>query len=387
MIYGSLWAGSWFVLLIACANLANLTLVRTTGRWREFSTRIALGAGLARMLRQIVVECLILSGAAGVLAWWITNWSVRTWAAATASRYLALDYTVNAGTFAYLVSIAVAAAILVSLIPIVKVVQLAVHGSLKGDAGGNTQGLRGKHLAAGLVAGQMALAIVLLSGAGVLGRSFLKIVGAATGVRDAEHVLVGLVRLPSDTYSTPAAQLQYFDRLDTQLRPIPGVEGVSVARTIPVRGIDLRPFEIEGRPSAPDVGESVQFLTAGSDYFRVMGAAAISGREFNNGDQLMASPVAIVNESFAAKFWPGEDAIGRRLRATNGSRPGEWRTVVGVVSNILQGDATRQSFKPLVYLPFRQQPSPAAFFFARTSRDPNQVARAVLAEIKNWIPR
>ncbi len=115
VIWGSLWAAAWFVLLIACANLANLTLVRTVGRWREFSTRIALGAGQARLMRQILVESLMLAGIAGTFGWWITNWSVRAWAAVTASRYQVLDYTVDSGTLAYLVAISVAAALLVFL--------------------------------------------------------------------------------------------------------------------------------------------------------------------------------------------------------------------------------------------------------------------------------
>jgi predicted permease len=144
MIYGSLWAGAWFVLLIACANLANLMLVRTVGRWREFTTRIALGASVGRMTRQIVVEILILAGIGAALGWWIVNWSMRTWAEATATGYLALDYAVNSRTLAYLVAISAAAAIIVSLVPVIKVWQLGVNGGLTGDARGVTQGVRGK---------------------------------------------------------------------------------------------------------------------------------------------------------------------------------------------------------------------------------------------------
>ena len=183
MIYGSLWAAAWFVLLIACANVANLTLARTMGRWRDFATRIALGAGQARMIRQIFVESPTLAGVAGALGWWITRWSVRKWAVLTASRYQVLDYAIDSSTLAYLVAISIVAAILFSLAPIGSIVQLGASGALKGDARGVTQGLRGKQLASALVAGQMALAMVLLSGAGVLVRSFVKIVSADTGVR------------------------------------------------------------------------------------------------------------------------------------------------------------------------------------------------------------
>src|SRR5439155_14116521 len=135
------------------------------------------------------------------------------------------------------VTISLVAALLSSLAPIIKVSQLGVSGMLKSDARGITQGLRGKHLAAGLVAGQMTLAIVLLSGAGVLMRSLVNIVGAETGVRHPEHVLVGAMRLPSDKYPSPATRLAYFDRLEAQLRTIPGILQESMAATIPVNGV------------------------------------------------------------------------------------------------------------------------------------------------------
>ncbi|HWW82890.1 MAG TPA: ABC transporter permease, partial [Vicinamibacterales bacterium] len=134
VIYGSLWAGSWFVFLIACANLANLTLVRTVGRWRDFSTRIALGAGQGRMMRQIFMESLTIASLAGALASWITTTSVRTWAAATESRYQILDYRVDSGTIGYLVVVSILAALVFSLAPISRIVQLGVGGALTGDA-------------------------------------------------------------------------------------------------------------------------------------------------------------------------------------------------------------------------------------------------------------
>ncbi len=387
VVYGSLWAAAWFVLLIACANLANLTLARTLGRSREFSTRIALGAGRWRMVRQMLTESLLLAGAGGALGWWIATWSVRTWAVATASIYQVLDYTVDAGTLAYLIAISIAAALLCSLVPIGRVLQLDVNGTLKGDARGATQGVRGKHLSTALVAGQMTLAIVLLSGAGVLARSLLNVVGARTGVRDPEHVLVGSMRLLSDRYPNPATRLRYFDRLEAQLRTIPGVDDESVASTIPVNGARAQSFEIEGRPGAPDGDEPAQFLTAGSDYFRLLGASAISGRDFNDDDRMAGLPVAIVNEAFAAEFWPDGQPLGKRLRTLDRNhKPGEWRTVVGVVPNIMQGDATRQRFKPLIYIPFRQEPPAHAFFLVRTAVPPDRVAEAVRAAVQQLDP-
>jgi putative ABC transport system permease protein len=386
IIYGSLWAGAWFVLLIACANLANLTLARTIGRRREFSTRIALGAGQWRMVRQILIESLTLASVAGTLGWLIARGSVGTWAAATASRYEILDYTMDSGEAAYLVAICLAAVILFSLVPIGRVLQLAVTGALKGDARGVTQDLRGKYLAAGLVAGQMALAMVLLAGAGILARSLMNVVTARTGVRDPENILVGLVRLPSRSYSAPAARLRYFDRLESQLRTVPGIEDESLSDSLPVDSANLQTFEIEGRPNAKNSEESAPFLIAGSDYFQVLGASAISGRDFNDGDHDASLPVAIVNQSFANRFWPGEQPPGKRLRATDHNKPGEWRTVVGVVPNIMQGDPTRQQFKPVVYVPFRQESAAEAFFLLRTGVPPEQVAQTVRAEVRKLDP-
>src|SRR5262249_50649136 len=182
-----------------------------------------------------------------------------------------LDYAIDAGTLGYLIGISILAAVLCSLAPIGRVLQLGTGGAVKGDARGITQGLRGKRLASALVAGQMALAMVLLAGAGVLVRSFVNIVSADTGVRDADQVLVGRVRLPSDTYPSPATQVAYFDRLDAQLRTIPGVERTSVASVLPAHGVNQRPIEIEGRPRTPGAEEVVQFLTIGSSYFDVVG--------------------------------------------------------------------------------------------------------------------
>ena len=388
VIYGSLWVGACFVLLIACTNVANLTLVRTIGRWRELSTRIALGAGPGRITRQILVEGVTVASVAGALAGWITRWGVHTWAVATASPHQILDYRVDAGTLAYLTAVSLTAALLFSVGPIARIMQLHVSGGLTSSARGVTQPLRGKRLAAGMVACQMALAIVLLSGAGVLVRSLMNIVGAESGVRNPDHVLIGSVRLPSDKYPTPDKRLSYIDRLDASLRTVPGVADVSVATTIPGKGGgSLRRFEIEGTQIPADDQPSVQFIWVGADYFRVVGASVGAGRAFNDEDQMGSPPVAIVNQSFVDRFWqPGRQSIGKRLRQISPSEPGEWRTVVGIVSNIMQGDPIRQQFKPVVYLPIRQEPLPHVYFFARTGVSAHQVARALRSEVGRTDP-
>jgi putative ABC transport system permease protein len=375
------------VLLIACANLANLTLARTVGRWRDFSTRVALGAGRPRLMRQIFVESLMLTSVAGVLGWWITRWGVRIWAVETASIYQILDYSLSSDALTYLVVVSFAAAILFSLVPMGTVLQIGVKSNLKSDAPGVTPGLRGRRLAAILVAGQMALAIVLMSGTGVLVRSLMNVVSANTGVRNPENVLVGLLKLPSGKYPGAAAGLAYIDRLEARLRAVPGIMDESVASNIPVNSGTLRAFEIEGRPNPPGGGSAVQFLSVGADYFRVVQASAISGRDFHDADRPETLPVAIVNETFAATYWPRKQPIGQRLRYMDRRKAGGWLTVVGVVPNIMQGDPTRRDFKPLVYLPFRQAPTALGVnFLLRTSVPPEQVAKAVRSEIENLDP-
>jgi putative ABC transport system permease protein len=373
IVYGTLWAAACFVLLIACANLTNLTLVRTIGRWRDFETRLALGAGQARMIRQVLMESMGLAGVAGLIGWWITNWVIRSWAAATASEFQILDYRVDKGTLAYLAVISVVAAILFSLAPIAKLMQLCANGSFSHSARGASQGPRGRRLSNVLVAGQMALAIVLLSGAGVLVRSFVTIVTAKTGVRDPDQILTGSLELPADKFADAAARLAFLDWLETQLKNLQGVQNVALANRLPVLGMASQAFEVEGRPSPPDGSATTRFVAVGPDYFRVLGAPALAGREFSESDRAGALPVALVNQSFADRFFPGEQPLGQRIRVKTRNQPREWRTVVGVVSNIMQADPTRQNFNPLVYVPYGQSPPGAAFLLV-----PNCINQRIL---------
>ena len=191
-------------------------------------------------------------------AWWITKWSVRAWADATASRYLVLDYSVTGGTFAYLVSLAFAAAILIALLPIARVLQLAVTETLKGDARAASRSGGAANISPHRWwPARWPSPSSFFVGAGVLVRSFANVVGADLGVRGAEQVMVGLVSLPSDKYPTPTSRAAFFSRLDTRLRTIAGSEAVSVASTFPTRSGRPRQLEIDGRRS-PIEGDFAQ---------------------------------------------------------------------------------------------------------------------------------
>lgn len=387
-IYRSLWIGACFVVLIACANLANLSLVRTTGRWRELTTRLALGEGQARMARQMLIESSTITSIAAVCAWWLTKWSVGSWATATASRYLALDYRVDGDVLACLVAVSMITAVVIPAVSIARVMRLSLFGALKSDARGISQGTRGKRLTETLVAVQVAFAIVLLSGAGVLVRSFENIVRADTGVRGAEHVMIGSVRLPSDKYPSAMARVAFFDRLKQQLGSTTGADTVSFSNTFPTRVTNRRAIEIDGRQTpAQDDEDFVQVLTVAPGYFRVLGRPDVSGRDFDDRDDTTSPPVVIVNRSAAERFWPGQDPVGTRLRLKEASGQGAWRTVIGVAPNIMQGDATRQNFRPVIYVAFRQQPGGVrAFVFVRSALAPDDLAQGVLSQVRSLDP-
>jgi putative ABC transport system permease protein len=399
LIYGSLWMAAWFVLLIACANLANLTLARTIGRWHDLVTRMALGGGRWRIARQVVIENVLLASLAGVLGWYITIWSVQQWAAMTASSFLVVDFSVDAGVVTYLAGVSVAAAILCSVAPVIRVLRMRNTGLLTGAGRGVFQGRSIKRVVRGLVAAQMALAIVLLAGAGVLVRSLLSIVNADRRVRDPEHVLVGTLRFPSDKYpvSSTLPRLSYFEQLESRVKTIAGVEQVSVASSLPVNVGALRAFDIEGMPNSPGDTDQLQFLSVDSNYFQLVGAATIAGREFNDRDRMSAIPVVIVNQAFATRFWPGESALGKRVRPKGGNQVGAWYTVVGVVTDVGQLDYLRERFSPLVYVPYGQPLTAygrnnhgvgfnGATFLVRVRVPPKQAAPAVRAEVQRADP-
>jgi len=386
LVFGSLWVGAWFVLLIACANVSNLTLVRTMGGAREFATRIALGAGLWRMLRQVLIESMVLASASGVIGWWITSAGVRVWADGTASPFQIVDYSLNIRTQAYVVGITILAAALVSLGPLWHVGGLWARGTLTAAGRGVTQPVRSKRFAAVLVAGQMALAIVLLSGAGVLVRSLVNIVGADTGVRAPEQILIATVRLPSEKFGTDEARRAYIERLDADVPTLAGIQGASVASALPAQGGQMQPFEFDGVPSPATGEQHVQVIAVAPAYFRVLEASVTAGRPFTSDDRATSSRVAIVNRSFVDKFLPAAEPVGARIRVAAPRQPRELRKVVGVVSNVLEGDPIRQQFKPVLYVPIAQAPLPLVHVLARSGVSTDQVARALRAEIERLDP-
>ncbi|MDP9170430.1 MAG: ABC transporter permease, partial [Acidobacteriota bacterium] len=386
VVYRSMWGAVGFVLLIACANLANMVLVRTMARAREISLRIALGAGRWRIVRQLLIESLMLSAAGGTLGWWIARWAVHAYELADRgpgrASWRILDYTLDYHVLAYLIAISAGTALLCGLAPALSLSKLDVNAALKDGGRGATEGGRKKSLAAILVTGEIALAVVLLAGAGVMMRSFLNIYSADPGVRT-QNILTVSVGLPAARYPRPEMWVSFFERLKTRLRATPGVESVTMADRIPTDRVKNYPYELSGAaPVDEQRRPTLSALLIGPDYFRTLGAAVLSGREFTEADGISSSPVALVNQRFAAAFWPGKAPLGQRLRLFNGNTPDAWLTVIGVVPNIAQNGALRAEAIPLVYRAWGQKPTASTEVMARTRIAPAGLANTFRREIQ-----
>jgi len=262
------------------------------------------------------------------------------------------------------------------------VLQLDWGGMLKEESRGATQGSRRKYLSGALIGAQMALAIILLSGAGVLVRSFLKVANAPTGVTAPEKVYVGWVTLPRDEYASPESRVAFFDRLRQQLLTVPGVESAAIAVSPPGGNMVAIPFEFEGVPLPPLTRPTIQAVATGPDYFIASGASTIAGRDFADTDRPNTPPVAIVNQKFAEKYWPGQNPIGKRVRIFSRNRHEDLRTVVGVVSDMRHWSGLQQQFVPVLYIPFRQEPSFQGAFLARVRAPSAPMAAAIRDEVK-----
>lgn len=369
VLYGSMWGAVGFVLLIACANLANLLLARAMERSREISVRIALGAGRWRIVRQLLIESLLLSSLGGFLGWWLARWGVAAYASAMAqkSSWLILDYSMNHRELAYLAAISVATGILFGLAPALRLSRLDVNSSLKDGGRGSTGGAGARRLSSVLVTAEMALAVVLLAGAGVMIRSFLKAHNADMGVNTA-NVIAGEVELLPGKYTSPDQRSAFYQRLAEAVQSIPGVESVAFTGALPSWGSGRFGYQLAdaAAPGSSTNRPIVHALKVSPAYFSTLQARVLAGRDFSAADTLSSPPVALVNQLFAARAWPGQEALGKRVQLFTDQTPGPWLTVAGVVSDIVQNDQNRQRADPEIYLPFGQGPDPIVWVLART---------------------
>ncbi|MGH9793150.1 MAG: ABC transporter permease [Candidatus Acidiferrales bacterium] len=367
------------VLLIACANVANLMLARATARRREIAIRAALGAGRLRLVRQLLTESLLLSLAGAALGIVIAYAGVQVLVAAQPPDLPRVSgIHMDAVVLLFALAVAVATGLLFGLAPAREAARAAISAALQESARTGSASPARNRLRAVLVVAEVALSVVVLVGAGLLVSSFARVLRVDPGF-DPRQVLAFGVSPSGDRYTEDAAHLAFHRQLIERLRALPGVQGVAISNDFPLEGQDTTSNPtIAGREEHP--GEELLFgiHVVNPDYFRTMGIPLLRGREFTDQDNEAAAKVILVNRAIADTFWPDQSPIGKRLRFGGPDAP--WRQIVGVVANVKHnGLAAETSFD--TYTPFAQQPWVYQVVAMRVSGDPLAMTDAVRREV------
>jgi putative ABC transport system permease protein len=382
-----------FVLLIACANVANLLLARASGRRREIAVRQALGAGRRRLVRQLLTESLVLSLAGGAAGLALAGWGVEALVRlAPASLPRVTEIRVDLPVLLFTLCASVATGLLFGLVPALQTAGGDMSATLK-DSGRGSAGGRGKSVRSVLVVAELALALVLLTGAALLLRTLARLQRVDAGFRPA-HLVTASVWLPQPNipengrYFKNEPQVLLYRRILDRVRAIPGVEAADAATRVPFAAFPaINQFLIEGRDPERGGTGAADFSSASTGYFATLGIPLKSGRVFDAHDVEGSARVAIVSESLARRFFPGENAVGRRIAFPLPASPApgapqgpRWMEIVGVVGDVktLALDADE---RPAVYRPLEQAPSLSWTLVVRTRLAPGPLAAAIEQEI------
>jgi putative ABC transport system permease protein len=390
-----------FVLLIACANVANLLLSRSVHRSREIAVRIALGATRWRVVRQLLIESIVLGVIGGAIGLGLAAIGVRLFdnaVSGTGKPYwiiFSMDYTV----FGFLAAICVLTGILFGLAPAMQVTKTNVHDVLKEGGRGNAGGLRARWLTGTMVVLELALTLVLLVGAGLMVRSFLKVYALDLGIRT-QNLMTMRMQLPDAKYPTPDTRRAFYDRLAPRLASLPGAESAALTTSVPPFGSGRRGLDIEGRPvrKAGEEAPQVAVVTISPAFFETVGVQMRRGRVFRDTDGAPGSETVIINERLATDLFKGDDPIGHRLKfVQDAPRPGQpgpgpstgnapptqaWRTIVGICPSIRHSNPQEAQAPPAVYVPYRQDPPGGVTLLVRSRLDAGSVMNAVRREVQ-----
>ena len=365
------------ILLIACANVANLLLARAVKRQKELAIRSALGASRLRLVRQMLTECILLAtagGAAGLLlAAWLTGLlsSLNT-TSTFGGMARVTEITIDLRVLAFTLLASMLTAVLFGLVPSLQLSRPDLNLSLK--EGGQSSGLHGRSLRSVLMVSEVALAIVLLVGAGLLIRSFVKLLGVDPGYA-ADHVLTARVQL-SPRYKDKLRRVQFYEQTLNRLAALPGVTAAGATSHLPLTNYNLGgTLRVEGR-TRPENGKepSAPIAAVSPDYFRAMRIRLVEGRFFNDRDDSDAPSVVIISETVARELFPGEDPIGKRLFVAGAGA--DLSTVVGVAGDIRHQGLEKQ-IDWAVYLSYRQTPRPSMALVLRSTIDPLSLTKAL----------
>ena len=342
------------VLLIACANLANLALSRTIGRRRELATRAALGAGRGRLVRQLVTESVVLSAVGGALGVGLATVGTRLLLSLSPTTLPSVfTARVDGGVLAFSIVVAVVTGVLFGLLPALDASRGDLHDSLRDGGRGNSGGRASTRVRRVLVVAQVALALMLLSGTGLLVRSFAALTRVTLGYDPAGVVTAGL-RAAGDQYGEAVRVNAFYDGVIDELSRAPGVMAVGAMSDLPTRGAASgTSLRIEGEPNDEGRLPDLSYLAIRGDFFNAMRVPILSGRAYGPTDRPDAPETAIINETAATRYFPKGDAIGRRIRI--GPDPnGAWMTIVGIAGDI-HSDELANPVTPTIYANHRHQ--------------------------------
>ena len=374
-----------FVLLIACANVANLLLARAAARETEMAVRTALGARRGRLVRQLLTECVILSLAGGALGLLLGVWGVAFLVSLKPQGIPRLDaVTIDATVVLFTFGIAILTGLAFGVVPALHSTRGALSGSLKEGGRGAVTSRGGARIRGVLVVVEMALAVMLLAGAGLLMRSFVRLQSVDPGFNPVQTLSFEL-SLPDVQYATEPRQVAFFDQLLPRLRALPGVRAADAVMMLPLTGNNFNiSFEVAGRPPiSPALQPTMEVRVATPGYLSEMGIPLKRGRGFTDDDKAGTPPVVILTETSAQKFFPNEDPIGKTIKLGWGRGAGKPKAggeVVGIVGDV-KGASLSEPNLPQIYLPYRQWPVESMSVVMKTTTPPESLVAAVRQEV------
>ena len=373
-----------FVLLIACANVASLLLTRSLSRQKEVAIRSALGASRWRVIRQLLTESILLSLLGGVAGLLIAYWGVPALIAWIPQNQLnAMPFLKSLGLDTSILAFSFGLSLLTGLVfglaPALQSSRLDLNEALK-EGGRQTSASASHRLRSAMVVTEIALAVVLLVGAGLMMKSLLRLLQTDIGFKS-ENLLTMTVVLPPSKYTDPQRLISFNDELRQRVQSLPGVAGAGTVNILPLNGGNTTRFYIDGDPVPPPGKETESNIrTVSDDYFKALGVPLLAGRTFDARENPNSPQVVIIGKTIADRMFPGRDPIGKRLRyASVQQDPVE---IVGVVGDI-KITGLDEAVKPVLYYSFRQFPSTFANLVARTNSDPNALTNSIRNEVRN----
>jgi putative ABC transport system permease protein len=376
-----------FVLLIACANVASLLLTRSLARQKEVAVRAALGASRWRVIRQLLTESVLLSLLGGVAGIFVANAGVRALVAALPANQLAAlpfltSLHIDKSILAFSFGLSFLTGLVFGLAPAIQSSRLDLNEVLK-EGGRNMSAGAGHRLRSALVMSEIALAVVLLVGAGLMMKSLFRLLQTNVGF-NTDKVLTMTIVLPAAKYTDNATQINFFDQMQKQVRALPGVTGVGIVNILPLNGGNTTRFNVEGDPVPPPGSETeANIRTVNESYFQTLGVPLVAGRMFDDRDKANSPPVVMIGKNLADKVFAGRDPVGRQLRYASVQAPPV--TIVGVVGDV-KITGLDDALRPVLYYPFRQGPSTFANLVVRTTTEPNALAGSVRSQLLQLEP-